>query len=332
MKPPGEITKYTFPSFDTPVVHEHHPDGGRGDAIAGSGTGGARPSVGEAFDVLVVDDDAAALEEISEFLIRHKHSVATANHPAAALEWLRRHTTRVLITDVRMPGLSGLDLARLVRKDIITQAPQIILMSAFAERDVLLQAIRFGAHDFIVKPLNFDQMLVSVVCALKVYVAPGAERDAAGHDRVPPANGLHDTGLSAGRPSVGPISRDLLRLLQCEREIRAKVFRDDLASSAAWQIAIDLYRLSTEHGHNYVTSVALTSHLPLTTALRHIDQLVIEGLVTRSRDPDDARRVRLSLSSRGTDLVEAYLQGLAQEVSFEALPKFEITSTQADET
>jgi len=83
-------------------------------------------------DVLVVDDDADALEEMRDALVDANLHVLTADSAAHALQLLREHEISVLVTDVRMPDITGMMLASLLRDEFKADAPELIFISGYA--------------------------------------------------------------------------------------------------------------------------------------------------------------------------------------------------------
>ena len=117
--------------------------------------------------ILVVDDHAANRELIREALTDFAYEINEAVTASEALELLRRHKTDLIITDVRMPGLSGVELLKRLNKeypDIV-----VILMSAFATVASAVEAMKLGAHDFLTQPLNIDQLRLVIQRALNRY-------------------------------------------------------------------------------------------------------------------------------------------------------------------
>ena len=99
--------------------------------------------------VLVVDDERSMRELLSIMLRRDGHQVLLAEDGAAAIELLQRERVDVLITDIRMPEVSGVDVLREARRldpDIIS-----IVMTAFASTDTAVEALRLGAADYVNK-------------------------------------------------------------------------------------------------------------------------------------------------------------------------------------
>ena len=130
-------------------------------AFMHSWNGGPEPMPGK---ILVVDDHAPNRELIREALTDSAYEISEAVTASEALELLRHHKTDVVITDVRMPGLSGVELL----KRLNTEYPDIvvILMSAFATVAGAVEAMKLGAHDFLTQPLNIDELRLVIQRAL----------------------------------------------------------------------------------------------------------------------------------------------------------------------
>ena len=94
------------------------------------------------------------------------------------------------------------------------------------------------------------------------------------------------------------------------RARRADLFAYDDLEDAQWDMLVDLY-LNRDQDPRSTTSVCEASRLPLTTALRWIGKLYQAGLLTRDRDPSDARRWNLRLTAAGEARVMAWLQILS---------------------
>lgn len=104
--------------------------------------------------VLVVDDDGAMRALLDETLTRRGFQVTTADGAAAALALLARTSVDVVLTDVRMKGTDGIALTHALRRDRATLP--VVIMTAFGSMDVVVEALRAGARDFIVKPFELD--------------------------------------------------------------------------------------------------------------------------------------------------------------------------------
>lgn len=115
--------------------------------------------------LLIVDDDPYVLESISTLLREYQYTVHTSQNANDAMTQVRAMPLDVVVTDIKMPQVTGIDLLQ----NIHTYNPQIpvILMTAFAELDIAVDAIKRGAFDFITKPYNPDYLLHAVDKAVK---------------------------------------------------------------------------------------------------------------------------------------------------------------------
>ena len=106
--------------------------------------------------ILLVDDDARVLESLERVLSRSGARVSTAESAEQALSRLHTAAPELVISDVRMPGMSGLELMELVRE----RAPNVdfVLMTAYEDLDTVAGAMQAGAADFLVKPLDLHQL------------------------------------------------------------------------------------------------------------------------------------------------------------------------------
>jgi DNA-binding NtrC family response regulator len=114
--------------------------------------------------VLVVDDDPDTTDSIRDTLRRRgfdAHGVYSADD---CLEWLKSREASVVITDVRMPGTSGIELCAKLRED--HPAIRSIILTGAGSLDVAIQAIRAGAFDYIAKPVDGDALALATSRAL----------------------------------------------------------------------------------------------------------------------------------------------------------------------
>jgi DNA-binding NtrC family response regulator len=110
--------------------------------------------------ILVVDDEVRMATLIRRELEDHGHDVVTAGDGSSALEQLSRGTFDLLLTDLRMPGMDGLDLLREARK--VAPGTEVVLMTAYASAQTAVQAMKSGAYDYLIKPFEMDELLIMV--------------------------------------------------------------------------------------------------------------------------------------------------------------------------
>jgi two-component system response regulator FixJ len=110
--------------------------------------------------VHVIDDDAAILNSTSAFLRASGFDVKTYSRAEEFLETAGHHTTGCVVTDVRMNGMSGLDLAEKLRERRI--AVPVIFITAYADVTLVIEAMRCGAVDLLEKPFSNRALVGSI--------------------------------------------------------------------------------------------------------------------------------------------------------------------------
>lgn len=111
--------------------------------------------------VLVVDDEAAIRYSVSKTLQRVGYTVREAGSGEDALDAVRAQHFDVVLTDIRMPpGLDGVDLVRILKE--IDPDMVVILMTAYPSLNTAVEALRLGAHDYLIKPSSSQDIRASV--------------------------------------------------------------------------------------------------------------------------------------------------------------------------
>ncbi len=110
--------------------------------------------------VLVVDDEGPNRYSVSKTLQRVGYVVAEAASGEEALEVMKTQVFDVVLTDIRMPGLDGVELLRRIKEE----APDaiVILMTGYASLGTAVEALRLGAHDYLIKPSSSQDIRQSV--------------------------------------------------------------------------------------------------------------------------------------------------------------------------
>jgi two-component system KDP operon response regulator KdpE len=121
--------------------------------------------------ILVVDDDPAILRVVRMNLARHDFRVEAASTGQEALDAVADRHPDVILLDLGLPDIDGLDVIRQVRTRVAT--PIIVLSARGAERDKV-QALDLGADDYLTKPFGIDELLARVRVALR-HVARSAD-------------------------------------------------------------------------------------------------------------------------------------------------------------
>ena len=117
--------------------------------------------------ILVVDDEEAIRALLTDFLTREGYSVNSAENGIRALEALKKDTFDLVITDLQMPGMDGLELMNSLKEkypDLV-----ILVMTGYASLETTMEAIKNGAYDYITKPFKIEEMRVAVDNALERF-------------------------------------------------------------------------------------------------------------------------------------------------------------------
>ncbi len=114
--------------------------------------------------IIVVDDDQSIRETITNYLQRLKFNVKSAEDGIKGLALIKEEMPDLVISDIRMPGLDGLEL--LERTKIIDPKIHFIVISAFDDMPTTVEAMRKGAYDFIEKPLEIETLRLTIKRAL----------------------------------------------------------------------------------------------------------------------------------------------------------------------
>lgn len=124
----------------------------------------AEGAYGETLSILVVEDEIAVAELIRTILNQVPGWGATVVHDASAAREIFRHVRiEVLVVDVNLPGISGLELLELLRNDPHWDEPPVLLMSARPDQVGIASAVREGLITrFLSKPFDVDQLIEEV--------------------------------------------------------------------------------------------------------------------------------------------------------------------------
>ena len=110
--------------------------------------------------VLFVDDDPKAGELMLRFSESASFNCKVFQEPALALAEFKQHGADLVVSDLRMPGMSGTDLLQAIRA--INDNVPFIIITGYANIDDAIEALRLGANDFIKKPFDMDELQVLI--------------------------------------------------------------------------------------------------------------------------------------------------------------------------
>ncbi len=110
--------------------------------------------------ILIVDDEQTIRETLSLILNEEGYDTQSASNGQEALTKIRSSAFDLVITDLKMPTMGGLELIEELK--LVSPKTSVIIITAYASLESAIQALRLGAYDYIIKPLDFDDVLIRI--------------------------------------------------------------------------------------------------------------------------------------------------------------------------
>ena len=117
------------------------------------------------FRVLFVDDEADFRETLIKRMQKRHVEAAGVRSGEEALDWLREHPADLVVLDVRMPGMDGIQTLRAIKRD--HPLLEVILLTGHANLEVAREGMQLGAFDYLMKPVDLDELLYKIEDAHK---------------------------------------------------------------------------------------------------------------------------------------------------------------------
>lgn len=110
--------------------------------------------------ILIVDDEIVARQSLTDILKLEGYNTAAVPNGPAAVEHVRTHPVDLVIVDLRMPGMDGLQVVQAINQ--VAPDTEVVLLTAYGSMDSAVQALRLRIHDYLTKPASPPQVLASV--------------------------------------------------------------------------------------------------------------------------------------------------------------------------
>jgi len=154
--------------------------------------------------ILVADDDPKQAELVRRYAVAEGHEVTVVADGREAIDAVRRRVPDLMILDVMMPRMDGLDVCRVLRAEPASQGVPIILLTARSSEDDLLQGLDLGADDYVTKPYSPRELMARSRSLLR-------RSRVAASDAAPPPVAVGDLVIDPARREV----RHHGRLVEC---------------------------------------------------------------------------------------------------------------------
>jgi two-component system, NtrC family, response regulator PilR len=106
--------------------------------------------------ILIVDDEISICEVLGQYLKKEGYTVSLASSGEEALEILAGETIHLIISDIKMPGITGVDLLKKVKET--TQSLPVLMTTGFPTLDTAIEALKLGAYDYMTKPFHLEEI------------------------------------------------------------------------------------------------------------------------------------------------------------------------------
>jgi putative two-component system response regulator len=118
--------------------------------------------------ILVADDEASLAELLRRILIKEGYGVEVAGTGTAALDAMPVYKPHLVLLDVNMPGMSGIDVCRRLKQDPAYRLTPVVLITGMAQREKRLEGLEAGADDFLSKPVDIQELLARVRTLIRI--------------------------------------------------------------------------------------------------------------------------------------------------------------------
>ena len=115
-------------------------------------------------NVLIVDDDLSVRNTMDEYIANAGFSTLAASSAEEAIELIEKNSFAVVITDIRLPGLGGLELTKVIKQK---NGSDVIVVTGYSDDYSYEEAINIGASDFVIKPVRLEELLLRLRRVLK---------------------------------------------------------------------------------------------------------------------------------------------------------------------
>lgn len=164
--------------------------------------------------ILIVEDEVALAETVAYNLREEGFKVVTATDGIAALDALRQNKPDLVLLDVMLPGIDGLEVCRLIRRE--TDIPIIMLTAKSREIDKVV-GLEVGADDYITKPFGMMELIARVRAALRRYRRESQDAEVLSGQGIDMDTSKHTVMIDGKEVMLRPKEFDLLHILMANR-------------------------------------------------------------------------------------------------------------------
>ncbi|MCG2724755.1 MAG: response regulator transcription factor [Elusimicrobia bacterium] len=123
--------------------------------------------------ILIVEDDIETIKFLNSLLKTQNYKVVCCDNANNALEWLKTNLADLIILDIDLPGLSGIQCCKLIKENSVTSSLPVIMLTAAGDEQHKVEGLKTGADDYVVKPFSVKELLARIEAVLRRYKYEG---------------------------------------------------------------------------------------------------------------------------------------------------------------
>ncbi len=220
--------------------------------------------------ILIVDDEVKVSQLLYKVLGKEGFITLSANSGKEALDLIDRHKVDLVISDINMPGMTGVELLKRIRD--LDSSIKVILITAYATLETAIEAIRMGASDYITKPFDIDEIIQTVKkCLTALDIA-----------NVEPSISLRDGVTDSLIISKNPAMLEIINLIRQVAETKSTVMIHGETGTGKELVAQALHNLSSRKDKPFIkTNCAAIPETLLESELFGYERGAFTGAVSR---------------------------------------------------
>ena len=121
----------------------------------------------KAITILIIEDEPDISELIEYNLTQSGYSIIVSNNGEKGIEITRKHLPDLILLDLMLPGIHGIDVCRILKNDKDTSSVSIIMLTALGQEEDIIKGLEIGADDYVTKPFSFPILEARIVSVLR---------------------------------------------------------------------------------------------------------------------------------------------------------------------
>ena len=131
----------------------------------------------KAYTILIIEDEPDISELIEYSLTQSGYSIIVSDNGEKGIEVTRKHSPDLILLDLMLPGINGIDVCRILKNDKDTSDVSIIMLTALGQEEDIIKGLETGADDYVTKPFSFPVLEARIQSVLRRGIKDNLEND-----------------------------------------------------------------------------------------------------------------------------------------------------------